>query len=288
MCSKIATSSSTQTDWANQARNLLQSAQVIVVGAGAGLSASGGLTYHGPRFQEYFGDFAQVYPIENMYAGGFYPFPTPEEQWGWWCRHIYYNRFAPPALETHLLVLDLVGDKDYFVLTTNVDHQFQKAGFAPDRLFYTQGDYGRFQCATPCRQETFANQHTVEAMIEAQQGRTVPTHLIPHCPHCGQPLTPHLRKDDSFVQDAGWHQAHQRYVDFLQANQGKQVLFLELGVGYNTPAIIKYPFFSFTHQWPSAKLLSLNLEQTHCPPEIQEKSLFLEGDILTLLRELSR
>lgn len=288
MCSKIRTTNYTSNDSLELAGRWLAEAEILILGAGAGLSAAGGLLYTGERFLQYFGDFAQAYPIDNMYAGGFFPFPTEEELWGWWCRHIYYNRYLPPALEPHRLLREMVGGKDYFVLTTNVDHQFQKAGFDGERLFYTQGDYGRFQCSVPCRQETFSNEARVKDMMDQQVGRKIPTALLPSCPHCGKPLTLHLRKDGAFVQDDHWHQAQDRYGKFLdQAEKsGKKVLFLELGVGFNTPGIIKYPFWQRCHQGEQTRLLSLNLEQPQQPKELEGKALFLEGDILELLRKL--
>lgn len=267
---------------------LLDTAQAVVIGAGAGLSTAGGLVYSGERFLKYFGDFAQEYDIDNMYAGGFYPFETREERWGWWCRYVYYNRFVPPALEGHKLLLDLVKDKNYFVLTTNVDHQFQKAGFDRQRLFYTQGDYGRLQCSVPCCENTYSNEEIVTKMVEQQQGRFVPTELIPYCPKCGKALHMNLRKDNTFVEGPEWEAASLRYANFLEENKNKTVVFLELGVGYNTPGIIKYPFWKMTHQWQNAAFVSLNLEHPQRPPELDAKAVYLDGDILEMLRELTR
>lgn len=230
----------------------IDSADALIIGAGAGLSTASGLTYSGERFIRYFADFHEKYPdICDIYSGGFAFMPTSqkgaspfsqEEQWGWWCRHIYYNRFLPEATAPYMQLLDLVKDKNYFVLTTNVDHQFQKAGFDKNRLYYTQGDYGLFQCDRPCKQETFDNESQIKEMMQKQEGRFIPTELIPKCPHCGEILVPHLRKDAAFVEDEGWHNAQKNYANFLTESETKNTVFLELGVDYNTPGIIKYPF----------------------------------------------
>lgn len=264
----------------------IQESEAIVLGAGAGLSTASGLTYSGARFHQYFSDFHEKYGITDIYQGGFYPFSTPEEQWGWWCRHIYYNRFLPEAGTPYQELFQLLKDKNYFILTTNVDHQFQKAGFDRSRLFYTQGDYGLFQCSTPCKQETFDNESIVKEMIEKQDGRFVPSELVPHCPHCGELLTPNLRKDDTFVEDEGWKQASENYSKFLSDHKHKKVLFLELGVGYNTPGIIKYPFWQMTYQWEQAFFASINMEQEQKPKELNHKSYFFQGDIAFQIHEL--
>lgn len=220
----------------------IETADAIVIGAGAGLSTAAGFTYSGERLQRYFSDFVEKYDFSDMYSGGFYPFSTPEEQWAYWSRYIYINRYMDVDNGTYRLLFELMKDKDYFVITTNVDHQFQKAGFNKHRLFYTQGDYGLWQCSVPCHQKTYDNEETVEAMFEQQKNMRVPSELIPHCPVCGKPMSMNLRADDTFVEDDGWHMAAERYNEFLRRHKGLHILFLELGVGMNTPAIIKYPF----------------------------------------------
>lgn len=213
----------------------LQDCDVVVIGAGAGLSTAAGFVYTGERFEKYFSDFAKKYGIKDMYSGGFYPFATPEEHWAYWSRYIYINRYMDAPKPVYDNLLKLVNGKDYFVITTNVDHCFQKAGFDKKRLFYTQGDYGLFQCSEPCCQETFDNESVIREMVERQEDMKVPTELLPVCPHCGKPLTMNLRSDDKFVEDEGWHRAAERYADFLRTRDGQKILFLELGVGYNTP-----------------------------------------------------
>ena len=264
---------------------LLQ-ADAVVIGAGSGLSASAGFTYGGERFFKYFGDFAEKYGIRDMYSGGFYPYKTLEEYWAWWSRHIYYNRYVEPPVPVYQRLLELVKEKDYFVITTNVDHCFQKAGFDKERLFYTQGDYGLWQCSGPCHQETYDNEEQVRQMIAEQKDMRIPTELIPRCPRCGKPMTMNLRSDAAFVEDAGWHRAARRYEAFIGRMDGGRVLFWELGVGANTPVIIKYPFWRMTHQNPKAVYACINYGEAYAPREIGERSICIDGDIGETLKQL--
>ena len=264
-------------------RAALDAADAVVIGAGAGLSASAGFVYAGERFQKYFADFAEKYGFRDMYSGGFYPYSTPEEHWAYWSRYIYINRYMDAPKPVYSRLLELVKDKDYFVITTNVDHCFQKAGFDKKRLFYTQGDYGLFQCSEPCRSETFDNEATIRQMWEQQRDMRVPSALVPACPHCGKPLTMNLRADDKFVEDAGWHQAAERYSNFLRTRGNTRVLFLELGVGYNTPVIIKYPFWRMTAQNPRATYACINYGEAVAPKEIRAQSICVNGDVLDKL-----
>ena len=220
-----------------------------------------------------------------MYSGGFYPFESPEEHWAYWSRYISINRYQDAPKTVYADLLALVQGKDYFVITTNVDHQFQKAGFAKERLFYTQGDYGLFQCSAPCCQETFDNEAVIREMVRRQENMKIPTELIPTCPHCGRPMTMNLRADDTFVEDAGWHAAARRYEAFLRAHKGKKILFLELGVGYNTPVIIKYPFWQMTQKNPKAIYACINAGEAVCPEEIGKQSICINADIGRVLRE---
>lgn len=261
-------------------------ADAIVIGAGAGLSTSAGFTYSGERFERYFSDFEEKYGFHDMYSGGFYPYPSPEEFWGYWSRNIFINRYLDPPKPVYGDLLSLVRGKDYFVLTTNVDHCFQKAGFDKKRLFYTQGDYGLFQCSTPCRQETFDNEELVRMMVDEQKDGKIPSYLIPVCPHCGKPLTLNLRSDNRFAEDEGWHLAAARYADFLRTREGQKVLYLELGVGYNTPVIIKYPFWNMTAKNPRATYACLNFGEADCPEEIRNRSICIRGDVGEVLTAL--
>lgn len=257
----------------------LQDCDAVVIGAGSGLSTAAGFTYTGERFEQHFSDFAQKYGIQDMYSGGFYPFPTQEEFWAYWSRYIYINRYQDTPKPVYDDLLKLVADKDYFVITTNVDHCFQKAGFDKKRLFYTQGDYGLFQCSEPCCQETFENETAIREMVKRQENMKVPTELLPTCPHCGKPLTMNLRSDNKFVEDKGWHRAAERYENFLRTRAGGKILFLELGVGYNTPVIIKYPFWQMTAKNPNAIYACINQGQAVCPQEIQRQSICINADI---------
>lgn len=264
----------------------LDTADAVVVGAGAGLSAAAGFAYTGERFERYFSDFARKYGFQDMYSGGFYPYSSPEEYWAYWSRYITVNRYMDPPKPVYQKLLGLVEDKDHFVLTTNVDHCFQKAGFDKKRLFYTQGDYGLFQCGGPCRQETFDNEEIVRSMMERQRDMRIPSSLVPYCPHCGKPLTMNLRADDTFVEDEGWHSAAGRYSDFLRRHEKGAILFLELGVGYNTPAIIKYPFWRMTAENPMATYACINFGEAVCPREIEKRSVCIDGDIMGVMEAL--
>lgn len=291
MFSKIWTSKSTESFSDNIKRLVgeIDSADAVVIGAGAGLSASAGFDYGGERFEKYFSDFRRKYGIRDMYSGGFYPYKTPEEYWAWWSRHILINRYDCPVGKPYVDLLALVKDKDYFVLTTNVDHQFQRAGFDKHRLFYTQGDYGLWQCSKPCHDKTYDNEDAVRAMVQQQEDMKIPSSLIPKCPVCGAPMTMNLRCDDTFVQDGGWYEAANRYDDFIRRHRNLHILFLELGVGMNTPGIIKYPFWRMTAQNKNAVYACINQGQAICPQNIQNQSVCIDsdiGNILSAMREV--
>lgn len=261
----------------------LESADAIVIGAGAGLSTAAGFTYSGARFEKYFSDFIDKYHFTDMYTGGFYPFETLEEHWAYWSRYIYINRYTDVDNGTYKRLLELVKNKDYFVLTTNVDHQFQIAGFDKHRLFYTQGDYGLFQCSKPCHNKTYDNEEIIRRMFAEQKNMRVPTELIPRCSKCGRPMTMNLRADDTFVQDEGWYKASERYSDFIRRHEAMHVLFLELGVGLNTPVIIKYPFWQMTAKNTNAVYACVNYGESYCPNEISDRSIILNANIAELL-----
>ena len=284
-------------------RQKLAEADAVLIGAGAGLSASAGFAYSGERFRRYFGDFAAQYHFADMYAGGFYPYGSLEEYWAYWSRYIWINRYMDAPKPVYNRLYDLVKDKDYFIRTTNMDHCFQKAGFDKARLFYTQRVYGLWQCSVPCHNETYDNEATVRKMVEAQGfafaengdlyvpdgiklKMKVPSELIPYCQHCHKPMSMNLRADATFVEDAGWHAAARRYEAFLRQCRGKKVLYWELGVGMNTPGIIKYNFWQRVWQDRRAFYACVNLDEAYCPPELAARSACIKGDIGAVLEQL--
>ena len=279
-----------------QLKQIISEAKTVVIGAGSGLSTSAGFTYSGERFEKYFSDFVVKYGFQDMYSGGFAPFASLEERWAYWSRYIMINRYIDPPKPVYNNLLSLVQNKDYFVLTTNVDHCFQKAGFNKDRLFYTQGDYGLFQCSEPCHHKTYDNEKQIRAMWEFRSEMKIPPELVPHCPVCGKPMSMNLRADDTFVTDEGWSKAANQYETFLQSRNiisgsGQQegtgnVLFLELGVGRNTPGIIKYPFWQMTAKNPNAQYVCINFGEAFAPYEIEKRSLCINDDIGGVLQEL--
>ena len=288
-------------------RKAIDEADAVVIGAGAGLSTSAGFIYTGERFNKYFSDFAEKYHFSDMYSGGFYVLESPpEEMWAYWSRYIWINRYMPIPNDTYDRLYDLVKDKDYFVITTNVDHCFQRSGFDKKRLFYTQGDYGLLQSSNPhgaSAHKTYENEEIMRKMILAQgfeigenneliipEGREIsmriPTELIPYCPDDGEPMTTNLRSDDKFVEDEGWHQAAERYSVFLRRHENLKVLFLEAAVGMNTPGIIKFQFWKIVNQWPDATYACLNYGEAYAPDEIKERSICINGDIREILMKL--
>lgn len=284
-------------------RAALDQADTVLIGAGAGLSTSAGFVYGGERFQKYFGDFYKKYHFRDMYSGGFYPYDTPEERWGFWSRNIYINRYMNPPKPVYEDLFKLVKDKDYFVITTNVDHCFQKAGFDKRRMFYTQGDYGLFQCSKPCHKATYDNADAVRKMVEAQGleiaengdlivpkdapvKTAVPTELVPHCPRCGRPMSMNLRADNTFVEDEGWHIHSRLYASYLDKHKDSRTVFLDLGIGVNTPTIVKVPFMRMTEEWLNATYACVNYGEAFTPVEILDKSICINDDIGNVLKQL--
>lgn len=288
MFSKIWTTKSTEnySDKIARLKKVLEEADSVLIGAGAGLSTSAGFTYGGERFEKYFSDFIEKYGFRDMYSGGFYPFESLEEYWAYWSRYVMVNRYMDAPKPVYQMLFDLVKEKDYFVLTTNVDHCFQKAGFDKERLFYTQGDFGLFQCSEPCHQRTYDNEEMIRRMMEQQKNGKIPSELIPRCPVCGKPMTMNLRADDTFVEDEGWHIAAKRYMDFLHCHEQKKTLFLELGTGMNTPGIIKYNFWRMVHEWPDAVYACINLNEAYAPREIRNNSICIDADIGEVLNKI--
>ena len=288
----------------DQARGMLRSADAVMIGAGAGLSTAAGFEYSGPRFHQYFSDFEKEHGFRDMYSGGFFPYETPEEKWAFWSRNIWINRYMPIPGSAYTDLLRLARGRDYFVLTTNVDHCFQRAGFDKSRLFYTQGDYGLFQCSQPCRQKTWDNEADVRAMLASQGFRIGPGNalqapegrplfryvapaLVPKCPICGRPMSMNLRSDDTFVEDEGWQAAARRYQAFVESHRDKKVAYLEIGVGYNTPGIIKYNFWQQVYANSNASYICLNAQDLAVPEEIADRGVCLPGDSAAVLSALA-
>ncbi len=281
----------------------IEGADAVIIGAGAGLSTAAGFVYTGERFDRYFSDFSRKYGFRDMYTGGFFPYSTQEEFWAYWSRYIWINRYMDAPKPAYSDLYQLVKDRDYFVLTTNVDHCFRKAGFEKKRLFYTQGDYGLFQCSKPCCRKTWENERTIREMVLAQgytigerndlilpegveAGMSIPGRLLPKCPDCGRPLTMNLRSDSRFVEDEGWQGAAAEYEAWLAQHQDRKVVFLEIGVGYNTPGIIKYSFWQQVYRNRHSVYACLNMEEEQVPEEIRERSVIISGDSAQVLREL--
>ena len=284
-------------------KNEIEKADAIVIGAGAGLSTSAGFTYSGERFEKYFFDFSKKFGISDIYSGGFYQFPDKETTWAWWARHIYFNRYVEASKPVYNDLFSIVKDKEYFVITTNVDHLFQRAGFDKKRLFYTQGDYGLFQSVNSQNQKTYDNEEWVMKAIEVQGFKKnsegifevpenkkismkIPTELIPKCPD-GSDVIMNLRADSSFVEDEGWHRASKNY-NFLEKYKDKHILFLELGVGNNTPVIIKYPFWQMTMENKNAVYACINYNEAFCPTQIKDRSICIDGDIGDVLKKIMK
>lgn len=284
--SSIITSTGSYSEQLDRLKREIETANAIVVGAGAGMSVSAGFAYDGERFERYFADFRRKYGFHDMYSGGFYPYASLEEYWAWWSRHILVNRYDVGIGKPYADLLKLVNGRNYFVITTNVDHQFQLAGFDKKRLFYTQGDYGLWQCSKACHNKTYDNEKAVRQMAAEQKDMRIPAKLIPRCPVCGAPMTMNLRCDDFFVQDDGWYAAAGRYEDFIRRHKGMHILFLELGVGANTPVIIKYPFRQMTAHNSRAVYACINLGQAAAPEEIKEQSICINDDISAVLKAL--
>lgn len=305
MCLKTKIMKSTEAYWDNieKLKNKLNEVEAVIIGAGAGLSTSAGFTYSGERFRKYFSDFADKYGFQDMYSDGFYSYSTLEEYWAYWSRYIYVNRYMDAPKPVYNQLYEIIKNKDYFVLTTNVDHCFQKAGFSKKRLFYTQGDYGLFQCSEPCHDTTYDNEEVIRNMVKSQgyvmeengllklskqavPKMVIPSEQIPYCPKCGKPMSMNLRADNTFVEDEGWHRASERYALFLRRHQNMKILFLELGTGMNTPGIIKYPFWQMTYQNPKAVYACVNLGEAYAPKEIESRAICINGDIGEVLELL--
>lgn len=275
------------TDKIAQLRKALDDADAVLIGAGAGLSAAAGLIMIGPRFTENFADFIAKYGFTDLYNAGFHQFDSLEEKWAFWSRHFILDRYGDIPNATYDVLKNLVADKDYFIITTNVDHCFQRTGFDKTRLFYTQGDFGLFQCSVPCCKKTYDNEAIVRRMAAEQKNMRIPSALVPRCPVCGAPMTQNMRFDDTFVEDEGWRRAMNRYQEFIRQHRDTNLLLLELGVGDNTPGIIKFPFWQLTAQDPAFTYACVTLNDAVCPPSITDQSICISADINDVLQALA-
>lgn len=261
------------------AANAIEEAEYVLIGAGAGLSAAAGLTYGGKRFTDNFPEFIEKYGMTDMYSAGFYPFPSEEARWGYWSKHVYVNRIEPEALPLYKKVYELVKNKKYFVLTTNADHQFYKAGFGEDKIFATQGDYGLVQCMRGCHQKTYDDIFMMKQMNEAREDCKIPSHMVPRCPVCGGPMAMNLRCDQYFVEDAAWHEAEEHFGAFLNECRKKKVVLLELGIGFNTPTIVRFPFEKLTREKENMTLIRLNLDEAIVPESLGKRAIGINSDM---------
>lgn len=262
-----------------KAAEIIDKAEYILVGAGAGLSAAAGLTYSGKRFTDNFKEFIEKYGMKDMYSAGFYPFPSEEARWGYWSKHVYVNRIEPEALPLYKKLYELVKNKRYFVLTTNTDHQFYKAGFGTDNIFATQGDYGLIQCQKGCHQKTYDDIDMIKQMDQARRDCLVPSYMVPKCPVCGGPMAMNLRCDRYFVEDEAWHNAERRFGDFIEECHNGEVALLELGAGFNTPTIVRFPFERMVRENKNMRLIRLNLNEAIVPESFGERAIGINRDM---------
>lgn len=271
--------------------DLMKKADAIIIGAGAGASTAAGIQMGGKRFADNFPEFIKKYGTQymtDMYTAGFYPFPSEEAKWGYWSKTALVNQFDLPALLLYTELYDIVKGSEYFVLTTNVDHQFYKAGFDENRIFATQGDYGKIQCQRGCHPETYDAEELFRKMETARKECLIPSELVPKCPVCGGKMTMNLRCDNYFVEDEEWHEAADRYADFLEQNKDKNVVLLELGVGFNTPIIIRFPFEKMVRENKSYSLIRLNRDEAVVPESFGERAIGIGGDMAKTITDIRR
>ena len=273
-------------DRIKKARTAIKNAEKLVIGAGAGLSAASGIEYDGNRFTENFKPFIEKYGMKDLYTSSFYPFRTQEEKWAYWARHINLNLFETPVKELYIKLMELASSKDYFVITTNVEGQFTKAGVEKFRFFEVQGNYGYFQCAKGCHDKLYNNERLVAQMISETFDCRIPSSLVPKCPVCGGDMEVNLRKDNFFVQDSNWYTSESNYRNFISGTEGKSTVFFELGVGYNTPGIIKFPFEAMVRNNPNALLIRLNRDHTNGMSENLESTISFDEDMTTIIIEI--
>lgn len=266
----------------------LNKADAVLVGAGTGLSEAAGFTRTAPYFTRHFSDFIDKYGFEDLCTAARFNYPSQEEKWAFWSRAIYLYRYSPAPRPVYNTLFEIIKDKDYFVITTTADHMFQKSGFDSDRLFYTYGDYGTWQCSQPCNDATYDNEDAVRKMMEAQRDMKVPRSLIPICPACGRKMKVNLLTDDSFVENDGWYRAEERYEHYVRSHKSGRIVFLDIGTTASTPIIIKCPFTQMTYENPLATYATIADCALPEAEEIKDRALYVNNDIEQSLNQLLR
>ena len=268
----------------NETKELIKNADYILIGAGAGLSTSAGIEYTGKRFKDNFSEFIKKYNFTDMYTSGFYDFETEEEKWAYWAKHMHINNIGAEATKLYKDILKLIKNKEYFVITTNVDDQFYKSGFDENKIFAIQGSYRYIQCSQACHNKVYDATEIVKEMISKTKDCKIPTELVPICPVCGEVMETNLRKDSYFVQDDRWYIQNKRYEEFLTKAKNKELLLIELGVGFNTPGIIRFPFEQMVYQTDNWKLVRLNKDNCETILNIENRYIPLQNNISEIIQ----
>lgn len=269
-----------------QIKELINKANYILIGAGSGLSTSAGIEYTGKRFTDNFADFIEKYKFTDMYTSSFYEFETEEEKWAYWAKHIDTNYTGMEATKVYKDILELVKNKDYFVITTNVDGQFIKSEFEKDKIFETQGSYKYIQCSKACHNKLYDDEEMVKEMIKRTKNLKIPSELVPKCPVCGECMEVNLRKDAYFIQNDLWYKKQKNYKEFISKTKNKNVVLLEFGVGFNTPGIIRFPFEQMVFQNTNWNLVRFNKENANVFLDIENKTIEVTEDIGKVIEEL--
>lgn len=269
-----------------QAKQAIKQADYIIIGAGSGLSTAAGLLYSGEKFEKDFREFIEKYHFDNLYSASFYEFKTQEEKWAFFAKMIKLNRYNEKPLKLYQELYEIVKNKEYFVLSTNVDGQFYNSGFDKDKIFEVQGDYSYLQCENACHNKLYNNKELVEKWLRNTKNCKIPSDLVMKCPVCGGNMDMNLRKDANFVQDENWYRQSEKYEDFLSRSKGKNVVLLEIGVGFNTPGIIRFPFERMTAISEKTTLIRINKDYPNPMLEIKNKTNSFDEDTNKIIEDL--
>lgn len=269
-----------------QAKQAIKQADYIIIGAGSGLSTAAGLLYSGEKFEKDFREFIEKYHFDNLYSASFYEFKTQEEKWAFFAKMIKLNRYNEKPLKLYQELYEIVKNKEYFVLSTNVDGQFYNSGFDKDKIFEVQGDYSYLQCENACHNKLYNNKELVEKWLRNTKNCKIPSDLVMKCPVCGGNMDMNLRKDANFVQDKNWYRQSEKYEDFLSRSKGKNVVLLEIGVGFNTPGIIRFPFERMTAISEKTTLIRINKDYPNPMLEIKNKTISFDEDTNKIIEDL--